>query len=186
MPVTVSDPRPRRSLELMDYVSEGTEGQWAEHFGASTEAVVKYKKMMAKSEAQEKQELETETGKQIRQGFEGVAEGLAAAFAPKKAPPKRERPTIPMKYVEKGTQGQWDDPEPSWKDEEDSDYRVHPAGRYVGSTRIKDEYVEEGTHGQNWDLIRLGMDARGQERAQQEQEMGRSKGSRGHFDAGHV
>jgi len=44
----------------------------------------------------------TETGKQIRQGFEGIAEGLAKAFAaagtglPTKAPPKRERPTIKM------------------------------------------------------------------------------------------
>ena len=80
---------------------------------------------------------ETETAKQIKGALGGIAEGLAAAFAPKKAPPKRERPTIPMKYVEKATEGQWDDPEPSWKDEEDSDYRVHPAGRYVGSTRSK-------------------------------------------------
>ena len=47
-------------------------------------------------------------------------------------PPKGE-----FKYVEEGTEGQWDAPEPSWKDEEDSDYRVHPAGRYVGSTRAK-------------------------------------------------
>ena len=80
---------------------------------------------------------ETETAKQIKGALGGIAEGLAAAFAPKKAPPKRERPTIPMKYVEEGTEGQWDAPEPSWKDEEDSDYRVHPAGRYVGSTRSK-------------------------------------------------
>ena len=88
---------------------------------------------------------ETETAKQIKGALGGIAEGLAAAFAPKKAPPKRERPTIPMKYVEKATEGQWDAPEPSWKDEEDSDYRVHgeieetwvPADRYVGSTRSK-------------------------------------------------
>ena len=98
---------------------------------------------------------ETETVKQIKQGLSGVAEGLAALFArdmskanlydnapttdPDEYPglPKRKRPTIPMKYVEEGTEGQWDAPEPSWKDEEDSDYRVHPAGRYVGSTRSK-------------------------------------------------
>ena len=104
---------------------------------------------------------ETETAKQIKGALGGIAEGLAAAFAPKKAPPKPmsvrvsdsrrrpvlpmkgstdptlRRPTIPMKYVEEGTEGQWDDPEPSWKDEEDSEYRVHPAGRYGGSTRSK-------------------------------------------------
>jgi hypothetical protein len=40
---------------------------------------------------------ETETGKQIRQGLEGFAEGLAAALAPKQAPPKQERPIIKMK-----------------------------------------------------------------------------------------
>lgn len=39
---------------------------------------------------------ETETGKQIKGALGGIAEGLAAAFAPKKAPPKRERPTIKM------------------------------------------------------------------------------------------
>ncbi len=37
---------------------------------------------------------ETETGKQIKGALGGIAEGLAAAFAPKKAPPKRERPAI--------------------------------------------------------------------------------------------
>ena len=45
--------------------------------------------------------------------------------------------TTGKRYAEEGTEGQWDAPEPSWKDEEDSDYRVHPAGRYVGSTRSK-------------------------------------------------
>jgi hypothetical protein len=54
-------------------------------------------------------EEHTETGKQIIQGFEGVAAGLAAAFAPKKAPPKQERPVIKMKdpYSEAGTEGMW-------------------------------------------------------------------------------
>ena len=56
-------------------------------------------------------EEHTETGKQIIQGFEGVAAGLAAAFAPKKAPPKQERPVIKMKdpYSEAGTEGQFED-----------------------------------------------------------------------------
>mgnify|MGYP001597769591 CR=1 FL=1 len=54
------------------------------------------------------------------------------------------------------------------------------------------DYVEDATEGQwgkndqKWGLIRMGMDARDQERSKQEQELGRSKGSRGHFDAGHT
>lgn len=54
------------------------------------------------------------------------------------------------------------------------------------------DYVEEATEGQwgkndqKWGLIRMGMDARDQERSKQEQELGRSNGSRGHFDAGHT
>ena len=125
-----------------------------EHFGASTEAVAKYKKMVARSDARQallrKQELETETGQQIKGALGGIGEGLSALFSEKEAPPERERPAIPMKYVEPATEGQWG----------------------------KDDH--------NWDLIRMGMDARDQERAQQEKEMGRSNGSRGHFDAGHV
>ncbi len=125
-----------------------------EHFGASTEAVAKYKKMVARSDARQallrKQELETETGQQIKGALGGIGEGLSALFSEKEAPPERERPAIPMKYVEKATEGQWG----------------------------KDDH--------NWGLIRMGMDAREQERAQQEKEMGRSNGSRGHFDAGHV
>jgi hypothetical protein len=39
------------------------------------------------------------------------------------------------RFVEEGIEGQnMDSPEPSWKDEPDSDYRRHPAGRFVGST----------------------------------------------------
>tara|TARA_B100000586_G_scaffold256841_1_gene220018 strand:- start:1499 stop:2395 length:897 start_codon:yes stop_codon:yes gene_type:complete len=61
-------------------------------------------------------EEHTETGKQVTQGFEAVAAGLAAAFAPKKAPPKQERPVIKMErpvvkmkdpYSEAGTEGMW-------------------------------------------------------------------------------
>jgi len=54
------------------------------------------------------------------------------------------------------------------------------------------DYVSEGTEGQwgkndpkeaqKWGLIRMGMDAREQERSKQE----RAKGSRGHFDTGHT
>tara|TARA_Y100001951_G_C11288115_1_gene270190 strand:- start:1168 stop:2124 length:957 start_codon:yes stop_codon:yes gene_type:complete len=66
---------------------------------------------------------ETETAKQIKGALGGIAEGLAAAFAPKKAPPKRERPTIKMKDprhpdppvepeaspYQQGTEGMWGD-----------------------------------------------------------------------------
>ena len=64
----------------------------------------------------EEPEEHTETGKQILQGFDGVAAGLAAAFAPKKTPPKQERPVIKMErpvvkmkdpYSEAGTEGMW-------------------------------------------------------------------------------
>jgi hypothetical protein len=64
-----------------------------------------------------------------------------------------------------------------------------------------DDYVEKGTHGQNWDLIRLGMDAQEQDwhgkskgkpqkpaagdSTWRDWSAGRSQGSRGHFDAGH-
>jgi hypothetical protein len=55
---------------------------------------------------------ETETGKQIKQGLSGVAEGLAALFGEpeeKKELPKRERPVVKMKdpYSEAGTEGMW-------------------------------------------------------------------------------
>ena len=57
---------------------------------------------------------ETETGKQIKQGLSGVAEGLAALFEEpeeKKELPKRERPVVKMKdpYSEAGTEGQFED-----------------------------------------------------------------------------
>jgi hypothetical protein len=45
---------------------------------------------------------ETETGKQIKGALGGIAEGLAAAFAPKKAPPKRKRPVIKMNPTKSG------------------------------------------------------------------------------------
>ena len=48
------------------------------------------------------------------------------------------------RFVEEGIEVQkgWDSPEPSWKDEETTDYRLHPAGRYVGSTRVKADKSE--------------------------------------------
>jgi len=57
-----------------------------------------------------------------------------------------------------------------------------PSDKQVPPPKGEFKYVEKGTHGQNWDLIRLGMDAREQERKKQE----RSNGSRGHFDSGHT
>jgi hypothetical protein len=112
MPVTAYDPRPRRSQELMDYVSEGTHGQfnhWAMHSDTHP----------------------------------------AAAYANRKpqggdSDPEDHDDTLD--YVEDATEGQW------------------------------------GENDQKWGLIRLGMDARDQERSKQE----RAKGSRGHFDTGHT
>ena len=127
----------------------------------------------AKSLAPKSPGEQTETGKQIEGALGGIGEGLSALFSEKEAPPERERPAIPM------------------------------------------DYVEKGTHGQNWDLIRMGMDAQKQKssmtqvdhavesqyrhrKPQGEDELyrpaygetgwvaERSKGSRGHFDAGHV
>jgi len=70
-------------------------------------------------------------------------------------------------YVDQGTEGQkgWDAPEPSWKDEPDSDYRLHPAGRFVGSTVA-------GGNPKHWEPDR-DPDTR-------------TKGSTGEFHAGHV
>jgi hypothetical protein len=133
MPVTANDPRPKRSQELMDYVSEGTEGQWKDPD----------KRPSAKSLAPKSPGEQTETGKQITGALGGIGQGLATLFSEKPAAPKQERPVLPM--------------------------------------QTRDNYVEEGTHGQNWDLIRLGMDAQEQERKKQE----RAKASRGHFDEGH-
>jgi hypothetical protein len=48
----------------------------------------------------------SETGEQIGEALDGLTEALLGAFAPKKIPAKRERPIIPMKHVEKGTEGQ--------------------------------------------------------------------------------
>ena len=132
-----------------------------EHFGASTEAVAKYKKMVARSDARQallrKQELE---------------------FDPEDHDGRPNDPKVAKELYERDQAVQRLDQKDPWRER----------GPWV-SVRNKDQtfdYVEEGTHGQNWDLIRMGMDARDQERAQQEKEMGRSNGSRGHFDAGHV
>ena len=51
------------------------------------------------------QKPEGEPAEMIGNSLEGWGEGLADLFAPKKVPAKRERPVIPMKYVEKGTEG---------------------------------------------------------------------------------
>ena len=65
------------------------------------------------------------------------------------------------RYSKAGTEGQkgWDAPEPSWKDEPDSDYRRHPAGRFVGSTVA-------GGNPKHWEP--------------------RTKGSKDEFHTGHV
>jgi hypothetical protein len=127
--------------------------------------------------------------------------------------PKHDWQRQDIDYVEKGTHGQpfgWpggsstDRPTYSPKEKQyikdrvawvrktgvpASDEQVPPP--HSGQLR-KQKYVEEATEGQwgkndqKWGLIRMGMDARDQERSKQEQELGRSNGSRGHFDAGHT
>ena len=95
-------------------------------------------------------------------------------------PPKGE-----FKYVEKGTEGQFnheaaDKIMPQAERQKWAAAGLPNPPQRSGTNPVG--YVEEGTHGQNWDLIRLGMDAREQERKKQE----RSNGSRGHFDSGHT
>jgi hypothetical protein len=148
----------------------------------------------AKSLAPKSPGEQTETGKQITGAFDGLGQGLAALFSEKPAGPQQERPVLPMKsrdYVSEGTEGQFN----HWAMHSDT----HPAAAYAnrkpqgGDSDPEDhddtlDYVEDATEGQwgendqKWGLIRLGMDARDQERSKQE----RAKGSRGHFDTGHT
>ena len=105
---------------------------------------------------------ETETAKQIKGALGGIAEGLAAAFAPKKAPPKRERPTIPMTYVEEGTEGQ-----PGV---------VEVTGETAGEWGAQQQAIRSASPGGYIEGVAKLPDAPSL----------RSKGSRGHFDAGHA
>jgi hypothetical protein len=115
---------------------------------------------------------ETETGKQIKGALGGIAEGLAAAFAPKKAPPKRERPTIkmnPNKRERSGALRRGDkrhEPLPPGRPNDSKKVRgVEPEerertptetgqnlanlmGSIVKESTTGKRYAEEGTHGQ--------------------------------------
>ena len=264
MPVTAYDPRLRRSEELMEYVSEGTEGQWKDPekqvlgvlsdedlrkaekrnpgsttkgkrprismgTGSSSQAKAASTRRSAKSLAPKSPGEQTETGRQIEGALSGIGQGLAALFSEKPAAPQQERPVLPMDYVKEGTHGQpfgW--PGGSSDDEETdpwvrkaykqhakdrvawrrrtgdipSDEQVPPPYPDPGESIRKQKYVEKGTHGQDWDLIRLGMDAQEQDwhgkskgkpqkpaagdSTWREWASERSKGSREHFDTGHT
>jgi hypothetical protein len=162
--------------------------------GSSSQAEAARTRRSAKSLAPKSPGEQTETGKQITGALGGIGQGLAALFAEKPAAPQQERPVLPMQtrdYVEDGTHGQFN----HWAMHSDT----HPAAAYAnrkpqgGDSDPEDhddtlDYVEDATEGQwgendqKWGLIRLGMDARDQERSEQE----RANGSRGHFDAGHT
>lgn len=71
--------------------------------------MVKKKRPNLLDPKQRPQKPETKTGEQIGEALDGLTEALLGAFAPKKVPAKRERPVIPMKYVEKGTEGMWNE-----------------------------------------------------------------------------
>jgi hypothetical protein len=204
MPVTANDPRPRRSQELMDYVSEGTEGQWKDPDKRPTEKPKSRNQERAEAgEAEGRRRLaekkaaktrpsakslapkspgeQTETGKQIKGALSGIGQGLAALFSEKPSAPQQERPVLPMQT---------------------RDVSAHGVSANQEILPGNDDYVEKGTHGQNWDLIRLGMDAQEQDwhgkskgkpqkpaagdSTWRDWSAGRSQGSRGHFDAGHT
>ena len=128
--------------------------------GSSSQAKAASTRRSAKSLAPKSPGEQTETGRQIEGALSGIGQGLATLFSEKPAAPQQERPVLPM------------------------------------------DYVKEGTHGQDWDLIRLGMDAQEQDwhgkskgkpqkpaagdSTWREWASERSKGSRGHFDAGHT
>ena len=92
------------------------------------------------------QKPEGETAEMIGNSLEGWGEGLADLFAPKKVPAKRERPVIPMKYVEKGTEGMpWTrkDPVPERGTIEDAPNPLPDTGIPLPP---KPEYVDEREH----------------------------------------
>ena len=140
---------------------------------------------------------ETETGKQIKGALGGIAEGLAAAFAPKKAPPKRKRPVIKMNPTKSGRT------QKKQQAERDAAWQQSAATMPAGLPEEK-RYVKEGTEGQPGVVEVTGATAH--EYGHQVQDIRdaspggfiegvaklpdapsmRSKGSRVHFDAGHT
>jgi hypothetical protein len=77
----------------MEYVSEGTEGQWKDP----------EKRPSAKSLAPKSPGEQTETGQQIKGALSGIGQGLAALFSEKPSAPQQERPVLPMTW--KGPNG---------------------------------------------------------------------------------
>ena len=142
---------------------------------------------------QQPQKPENEMGEKIDQGFEGVVEGLAAAFAPKKVPAKRERPVVPMKHIKKGTEGMpWEQagPLPERGMIEDAPNPLPDTGIPLSP---KPEYVDERhpVHGQKTGR-RVLKHPPGYEKPQESPKPSKStwgslmsQGSRSHFNDGH-
>ena len=201
--------RAQKQAETEDYVAEGTEGQWKDPDKQPTEKPksrnqLRYERSAAegrrrlaerkataerkaaktrpsaKSLAPKSPGEQTETGKQITGALGGIGQGLATLFSEKPSAPQQERPVLPMQT---------------------RDVSAHGVSANQEILPGNDDYVEKGTHGQNWDLIRLGMDAQEQDwhgkskgkpqkpaagdSTWREWASERSQGSRGHFDEGH-
>lgn len=195
MPVTANDPRPRRSQELMDYVSEGTEGQWKDPekqvLGVLSDEDLR--------KAEKRNPGSTTKGKRPRISM-GTGSSSQAKAASTRRSAKSLAPKSPGEQTETGRQiegalsgiGQG----------LATLFSEKPAAPQQERPVLPMDYVKEGTHGQDWDLIRLGMDAQEQDwhgkskgkpqkpaagdSTWREWASERSKGSREHFDAGHT
>jgi len=171
-PAAPQQERPVLPMKSHDYVEKGTYGQ--------------YQPGEIMNRARSNRELFKAGKKYTPKQSDYVASQMVYAKHP------RPKPTQELTdYVSEGTEGQFN----HWAMHSDT----HPAAAYAnrkpqgGDSDPEDhddtlDYVEDATEGQwgendqKWGLIRMGMDARDQERSKQE----RAKGSRGHFDTGHT
>ena len=196
--VYAKHPRPKPTQELMDYVSEGTEGQFNHEAADKIMPQAERQKWAAAGLPNPPQRSGTNPVGYVEEGTHGQFNHWAM-----------HSDTHPAAaYANRKPQGGDSDPEDH--DGRPNDPKVatelHERDQAVRRLDQKDpwrergpweilrnedqtfDYVEKGTEGQwgendqKWGLIRMGMDARDQERSKQE----RAKGSRGHFDAGHT
>ena len=162
MPVTAYDPRPRKAQELMDYVSEGTEGQF-------DRPIIKMKPSGSRRRGGGSREegAGTETGQNLANLMGSIV----------------KESTTGKRYVEEGTEGQ-----PGLTDDDEflgayepphvqRAYKQHAKDRVAWRRRTGDIPSDKQVPPPFPDP---GESIRRQKAAE------RSKGSRGHFDAGHI
>ena len=182
MPVTAYDPRPRKAQELMDYVSEGTEGQF-------DRPIIKMKQSGSRRRGGGSREegAGTETGQNLANLMGSIV----------------KESTTGKRYTGNVSQRAWDDHGKARAAYTRKTGDI-PSDKQVPPPKGEFKYVEEGTEGQPGLTDVVG--ATGHEYSQSLQAVRhasprgfiegiaklpdapsmRAKGSRGHFDSGHA